>query len=107
MMLRRTPWFVGLPAPVWSRFGVYALLGFLASTFQFGFYDCNGAKVLSFVAGALTVFTALVVLDCVYVASVSARSAAMRLALGAGFSIVGAAVVCALGWFTMITHMCG
>ena len=92
---------------MWSRFGVYALLGFVASTFQFAFYDCNGAKVLSLVAGALTVFTALVVLDRVYVASVSARSATRRLAMGAGFSIVGAGVVCAFGWFTMITHMCG
>ena len=58
-------------------------------------------------ARPLTVFTALVVIDRVYIAGVSARPAAARVAMGAGIAVVGAGAVLALGWFTMITHMCG
>ena len=89
------------------RFVVYVLLACLASSLQFGFYDCNGVRALSFIAGALTIVTALVVIDRVYFTSVSSRSIATRLALGAGIGIVGAGAVFAFGWFTMITHMCG
>lgn len=86
---------------------VYALVACVASTLQFGVYDCSGLPVLSFGVGALTVFAALAVLDRVYVASISARSAAKRLAIGAGIGILGAGAVVALGWLTMITHICG
>jgi hypothetical protein len=89
------------------RFVVYLLLGCLASTLQFAFFDCNGVQMLSFVAGALTIVTAFVVIDRVYCASVSTRSPAARIALGVGIGIVGAGAVFALGLFTMITHMCG
>jgi len=90
-----------------ERIAVYALLGCLVSAVQFGFFDCSGVKVLSFGAGALTVFVALVAIDRVYVMSVSPRSAVTRLALGTAIATMGAGATFALGWFTMITHMCG
>ena len=89
------------------RFVVYLVLGCLASSLQFGLYDCSELPALSLAAGVLTIVTALVVIDRVYFTSVSARSARARVALGAGIGILGAGAVFAFGWFTTITHMCG
>ena len=90
-----------------ARFTVYALLACVASALQFGFYDCSGLPALSFGAGALTVFTALVTIDHIYWVSVSARPFTQRVAIGLALGVAGAAAVSALGWFTLITHMCG
>ena len=60
------------------RLVAYLVLGCLASSLQFGFYDCSELPALSLAAGALTIVTALVVIDRVYFTSVSARSAGAR-----------------------------
>jgi len=89
------------------RFAVYALVAFVASAVQFNLFDCNDARLLSFVACALASLIALVAIDRVCVISVSARSIQARFALGAATAVVGAGVVWTLAWLTMISHMCG
>lgn len=89
------------------RLAVYALIACVASTLQFDQFDCNGARPLSFVAGALAIFMALLVIDRVWVTSVSARTVRARLVLATAIVVVGGGVVWGLGWLTWITHMCG
>jgi len=90
-----------------ARFGLYLLIACVASTLQFDRFDCNGARPVSFAAGALAILVALVAIDRIYVISVSARSIQARVALGAVTAVVGAGVVWTLAWLTMISHMCG
>ena len=90
-----------------ARFAVYVLVACITSPIQFGFYDCSGERALSFVGGALTILAALILIDRVYIVSVSRRSGRARLALSLGISLVGIAAVWILASFTSITHLCG
>ena len=89
------------------RFGIYGLVACVASALQFALFDCNGARPLSFVAGALAIWVALVALDRICVVGTSARSVRARIALGMTIAVVGVGVVWSLAWLTMISHMCG
>lgn len=89
------------------RFGIYLLVACVASALQFGFFDCNGARPLSFVSGALAVLVALVAIDRVRAAGAFARSPRARIVVGTATAVVGAGVVWSLAWLTMISHMCG
>ena len=90
-----------------QRVALYALLACLTSPLQFHFYDCSSERAWSFVAGALTIVVALLVVDRVYAISVSKRSGRARLALGAGVTAVGGGTVWLLASITTITHLCG
>ena len=90
-----------------ARFAIYAPVACLASLLQFGFFDCNGVKALSFATGALTVLLGCVVGDRLVAMRKLPYSQAARVALGAGVAILGAVLVVALGGFTIFTHMCG
>lgn len=90
-----------------ARFVVYALLACGASTQQFGFYMCNGLRAWSFVAGALTIFIALALVDRIVVTSASRRAVSSRLAWSVASAVVGGGLVWGLAWITTLTHMCG
>jgi hypothetical protein len=89
------------------RFVVYLVIACIASTLQFGLFDCNDARPLSFVAGALAVLVALIAIDRLYIVGVSSRSVRARIALGAATVAAGVALAWTLAWLTMISHMCG
>ena len=89
------------------RVALYTVIACLTSSLQFGFYDCNGERALSFVAGVLTILAVLIAIDGVYVVMVSGRSARARLALSSGIALVGVATVWSLASLTRITHLCG
>jgi hypothetical protein len=89
------------------RVTLYVVLGCLLSPLQFGFFDCSGLPVLSFVAGALTIAAPLVAGDVVYRASTASRPGTLRLIRGTAAAVVGAAATVGLAYFTTITHICG
>ena len=69
------------------------MLGAIVSAAQFQLFDCSGLPALSFGAGFLTVALAMVVIDRVYVVSVSTRPANSRIAIAAGIDVIGAGIV--------------
>jgi hypothetical protein len=83
------------------------VLATIVSGSQFSLYDCSGLPALSFGAGVLTVALALILIDRMYLVGVSARALNARIAIVAAIAIVGGAVVVALGWLTVMTHICG
>jgi hypothetical protein len=90
-----------------ARLGVYALLACLLSPLQFGMFDCSGVKALSFASGALMVFAGLLAIDRVYIVGIAPSAGERRIAVAALWGVAGVAAVIILGWFTIVTHMCG
>src|SRR5215210_5337346 len=92
-------------SPMWHRFMLYAVVGCVVSTLQFGGFDCNELPGWSLAGGALTVFTTLFMSDRIYAVSVSQRSVRARVIRVAALGLVLGSLAVGLGWITMITHM--
>ena len=91
----------------WARVAGYAFLAALVSALQFGVFDCNELPVVSFLGGFVTLVGACLITEGVYRASRSPRPRSARLGRAIGLGVLGLALVVALGWFTVMTHLCG
>jgi uncharacterized BrkB/YihY/UPF0761 family membrane protein len=81
-------------------------VAFALSGAQFRFFDCNKMPALSVASGALTLLLVYAIAEATYRVATSARPTQEKLLTGAVVVLVGAGLMAAAGFFTLVTHIC-
>jgi len=87
------------------RFAAFAM-AFMLSRGQARFFDCNKLPALSTVGGTVTLLLVYAWGEALYRVAISEQSRDAKLGAAVKITLIGGAATAAVGFFTVMTHLC-
>ena len=82
------------------------VLAIWISSRQYRYFDCNGMRTTSLIAGAITLLLLYAAGELLYRTITSDHSSSAKLGVSLKVGALGAVTVTAAAFFTMLTHVC-